>query len=181
MPTHLTVRPATVDDARAIAEVHVASWQAAYRGLLPQEYLDGISVEQRAARRRESLANGHGTTLVAVDSGTVVGFAVTGRSRDEDADDSVGELYALYLRPDVWGVGAGAQLHDAALRSLAGFGSNTLWVLDTNARARRFYERHGWQPDGVTKLDDRMGVDLSEVRYRHTPQIRPSGADEVGP
>ncbi|MDQ1748884.1 MAG: hypothetical protein QOD07_3147 [Frankiaceae bacterium] len=168
------IRPATVTDAPGIAVVHVESWRAAYRGLLPQVVLDGLSVDRRATSWRDSIGAGDGHTLVAVDepSGRVCGFVNVGPSRDPDAANSdttssIGELRAIYLLPDAWGTGTGRRLHDAALELLRpDFAEATLWVLDTNVRARAFYERMGWYDDGVTKNDDRGGVVLSEIRYR---------------
>jgi GNAT superfamily N-acetyltransferase len=163
------IRRATVDDARAIAEVSVASWLGAYRGLMPDDALDGADVDQREERNRIFLAGG-ADALVAEDDEGVYGFASFGRSRDPDAGDEVGELYAIYLRPERWGRGLGRELHDAAVEALraAGFAEATLWVLDSNERARRFYERAGWQADGSVR-SDRVGelrALVEEVRYR---------------
>jgi GNAT superfamily N-acetyltransferase len=166
-----TIRTTTVADAHAIAVVHVESWRAAYRGLLPRDVLDGLSVDRRAAFWRDNIGTRDGHTLVAVDepSGRVRGFVNVGPSRDPETAGagSVGELRAIYLLPDAWGSGTGRRLHDAALELLhPDFAEVTLWVLDTNARARAFYEHMGWYDDGVTKNDDRGGVVLSEIRYR---------------
>jgi L-amino acid N-acyltransferase YncA len=161
------IRAATVDDAAAIAEAHVASWHAAYAGLLPAEFLAAQSVESRTRRWREIVAT-DGGVMVVVDSGTVLGFASIGPSRDADVTSQVGELNAIYLQPEAWSTGAGHALHEAAMEALAtaGYAEATLWVLDRNARAIRFYERHGWAPDGSAKDDVRDGVVLREVRFR---------------
>jgi GNAT superfamily N-acetyltransferase len=158
-----------VDDATGIAETHVASWQAAYRGLLPQELLDGLSVERRTAGwRRQILDTGRGVVHVAADrSRHVVGFMHTCRSRDDDAGDRIGELTSIYLRPEQWGLGVGSQLYERAIAALAvDFDEATLWVLDGNGRARAFYEHKGWQPDGTVKRDTLGDVEVVEVRYR---------------
>lgn len=169
MDPSAVIRPARVEDADGIAEVHVASWRGAYEGLVPQELLDGQSVERRSEAWRQMLASGDRMTLVAVDETTdeVVGFIDVGASRDDDVDATVGELRAIYLRPTAWDRGVGRQLHDAGMELLRpGFAEATLWVLDSNARARAFYEKHGWHADGATKQDDRGDAVLSEVRYR---------------
>jgi GNAT superfamily N-acetyltransferase len=165
------IRRATPEDARAIAEVHVASWLAAYRGLLPDEALAALDVDVRSERWREVLAAGS-HTLVAEADGGVYGVASIGRSRDPDAGTDVGELYGLYLRPERWDQGLGRALHDAAVDDLRaqGFAEATLWVLDTNERARRFYERQGWRADGSVR-SDRVGERrtlVDEARYRLT-------------
>ena len=101
------IRPATVDDARAIAEVHVASWRATYRGVLPDAFLDRLSVDEREAQRREILedTSGEWGTLVAEEGGRVIGFAAFGPSRDDDAPPGTGEVPAIYVAPEVVGTG----------------------------------------------------------------------------
>jgi len=101
---------------------------------------------------------------VAEDDGAVVGFVGWGDSRD--ASDE-GELYAIYVLPEAWGSGAGPALMAAARAELeAAYATSILWVLEDNPRARRFYERAGWAPDGVRKAEERFGVRAPEVRYR---------------
>jgi GNAT superfamily N-acetyltransferase len=163
------IRPATPDDARRIAEVHVASWQAAYRGLLPDAYIRGLSVEERESRRLAELAEpepGSGT-LVAEEEGRIVGFASFSASRDEDAPDGTGEIPAIYLDPDAVGAGVGRQLFAAATEALrgAGYVRATLWVLEANARARRFYEKAGWAWDGTVSRHDFDCANEPIVRY----------------
>jgi len=144
----LAIRTATIEDAAALAEVHVAAWRWAYEGLLPTAVLDGLSVDERAVMWRRILANPVGVTLLAERSGRAIGFASAGPGRDEIGGPSVGELYALYVLADVTGTGVGRSLHDAVLSRLAerGFVAARLWVLRGNARAIRFYTRQGWRP-----------------------------------
>jgi ribosomal protein S18 acetylase RimI-like enzyme len=160
------IRRATDDDAHGIAAVHVASWRGAYRGIVPDAYLDALSVDERERMWREHLDAW--PTWVAIAEGTIVGFANGGAGRDEDAPPSTGELYAIYVEPSRFGRGIGRQLHDRVVDELRerGFTEATLWVLEGNARGRAFYERMGWAPDGETKTDERPGATLHEVRYR---------------
>jgi GNAT superfamily N-acetyltransferase len=164
------IRAAVAEDGHAIAEVHVASWLAAYRGLIPDEALDALDVDARAARWYASLADGTASALVAEDEAGIYGWATVGRSRDPDASGEIGELWGLYLRPDRWGQGLGRDLHDAALDELCaqGFSAATLWVLEGNARATRFYERQGWRPDGSMRSDcvGELRTLVEEARYR---------------
>ena len=161
------VRPATLGDSDAIAEVHVASWRGAYTGLLPASVLDAHTVQRRAARWREELANTRQTTWVALEAGTVVGFASVGPARDADGSERVGELYAIYVAPSAWDRAVGHALHEAAVTRLGSeYDEAVLWVLEGNARARSFYERHRWSPDGTVKRERRGDAVLSEVRYR---------------
>lgn len=167
-PRH--IRPATPDDAAAISDVHVRTWQAAYRGVLPQDYLDGLDPSQREAGWRRLLSERppREATLVTEVDGQIVGFANVGPSRDEDAAESDGELRAIYVDPDRWDSGAGRELMIAGLDALhaAGFQQAILWVLIQNERARRFYEAGGWRADGAAKQEDSFGVQVSELRYR---------------
>lgn len=167
----MEVRDAIIDDARRIAEVHVRSWQAAYRGQLPDDYLASLSVDQRESVWREILGTSAwpaSGALVVTRDANVVGFAHLGPSRDADSLPLTGELTAIYLAPEVWGQGGGRALIRRAVDRLreATFTSATLWVLDSNSRARRFYEAGGWLPDGAQKVDEGRGFPIREVRHR---------------
>lgn len=161
------VRAAGSADAGAVAAVHVASWRAGYRGLLPGAFLDALSVQEREHGWAAALEQG-AQVLLAERDGQVAGFVCYGPCRDLDASVGVGEVYALYARPDCWGTGVGGRLLDAAVQALtSGSGGDVvLWVLEGNQRARGFYERRGWWPDGATKVEEQAGLVLSEVRYR---------------
>lgn len=165
----ISIRAATPDDARAIAEVHVASWRHAYRGLLPDDYLETLSVDEREAQRLAWFADPtpRSGTLVADDAGRVVGFASFGPSRDDDAADDIGEVPAIYVEPAVLGRGVGRELLRAAMDALRdlGFSRATLWVLEANDPARRFYEKAGWRWDGTVSQHDFDCANLPVVRY----------------
>jgi ribosomal protein S18 acetylase RimI-like enzyme len=165
----VAIRQATVDDAADIATVHVETWRVSYRGLVPQSLLDGLSVEARTTVWRTILTEDEGSVLVAVDQPSrhhIVGFISVGASRDTDSNRALSEVYAIYLHPDYWGRGAGRQLLDRGLAEVPTATAVTLWVLESNDRSRRFYERQGWAADGATKDDHRGEVVLSELRYR---------------
>jgi ribosomal protein S18 acetylase RimI-like enzyme len=159
------VRNATVDDAQAIETIRIRGWQRAYRHVFPAEQLDAMPVDWSRWATRISDPPVKWTILVVGDP--VVGFAATGPSRDDDGLDGIGELYGIYVDPDAWGAGAGRALIAAAEDALArDFAEATLWVLEDNPRARRFYELAGWAWDGTRKVDAFLGVDAAEVRYR---------------
>jgi GNAT superfamily N-acetyltransferase len=149
------IREATPDDARAIAEVHVRSWRWAYHGLIPDDFLENLSVDDREPTWRERLADSAPCwgCLVAEDAaGRVVGFASFGPPKDAPTSaEDAGEVYAIYLEEAVAGTGVGRDLFAAASDALRGlgFGRAFLWVLAQNDRARRFYEKAGWSWDGT--------------------------------
>jgi ribosomal protein S18 acetylase RimI-like enzyme len=165
-----TIRRAVPDDAEGIARVHTTTWQTAYRGVLPDGFLAALSWERRAEGWRRALVEapaGGDAVLVAIgpEAGEVVGFTSTGPARDEDLRqrDFV-ELYAVYVRPAEWGRGVGQDLLDASLADVTASGV-MLWVLEDNPRARRFYERAGFAPDGVTRTETIGDRDVAELRY----------------
>lgn len=170
----MEIRPARDDDAAQLGVVHVLSWQAAYRDLLPQPFLDGLDPARRARYWERALgetADRRYGLLVADAGDRLAGFAHFCPSRDEDADPArTGELSSIYLLPESWGQGVGRLLMAAAVAGLAaaGFGQATLWVLDSNDRARRFYKAAGWAMDGAVKQEEGPGFTLTEVRY-HRP------------
>jgi ribosomal protein S18 acetylase RimI-like enzyme len=160
------VRTARREDAAAIADVHVRTWQAAYEHIFGAERLAGIG-EGRRARWEEQLANPQPDWQIFVSEkdGRVTGFVSVGDSRDEPGR---GELFAIYVLPEAWGSGAGPDLMATALEALRGYPSATLWVLEDNPRARRFYEREGWILDGGRRDEEFLGMTVTEVRYRTT-------------
>ncbi|MDG4665354.1 GNAT family N-acetyltransferase [Mycobacterium sp. 236(2023)] len=166
------IRRAEPADALAVADVHVRAWQVGYRGLLPQEYLDGLDVAARAARYAfdRTLPQGPVTLLALSDGGEVVGLTTIGRCRDVGLADH-GEVWSMYVDPDRWGRGFGQLLIGAARQQLYknGFDRYVLWVLETNARARRFYERDKWRADGARRADTIGGAAITDVRYLRGP------------
>ena len=164
----VNTRPAELDDADQIAGVHVRSWQVAYRGQLPDDVLDNLDVEARARSWRQLLTDDATSVLVASrDGASIEGFVAAGPSRDDDASSVTGEVYAIYVEPTAWGSGVGSRLLEAAVGGLStDYRTATLWVLRSNERTRRFYERRGWRPDGTSKVDDRGSLQLDEIRYR---------------
>jgi ribosomal protein S18 acetylase RimI-like enzyme len=164
----VNLRPATPADAPALAEVHVASWHGAYRGIVPESHLEGFTVKRRTERFRESLASGAEETYVAERDNQVLGFLTLGDCRDPDVDhQTTGEIWGIYLAPKHWRKGIGRFLCKQGESMLASRGRSaaTLWVLAANNQARRFYEAMGFEIDGVTKQVN-LGAPLAAVRYR---------------
>ena len=148
-PRALTVRAATRDDAPAIAEIHVASWRAGYRGLVADEILAGLSVEQRRETWETIVGDGRTTVLVAGEPPAgFVAFLADG-----------GEIGAPYVDPERFRAGVGSALLEAAHEAIerAGRDEAVLWVLAGNEPAFAFYARHGYAPDGATAPDESTG------------------------
>ena len=168
------IRPATLKDVQQIAEIHVASWQAAYPGLLPQKLLDNLSAEPRANWWRQAIAqNGRIKILVATDEAdNIQGFAAYSPSRDDDATEDTAEIQAIYLAPTAWGKGYGRVLMNRALEDIQaqGFTEVTLWVLKGNQRAITFYEKAGFNLENETKTEELGGALITELRYRRPIQ-----------
>ena len=161
------IRPARPGDGEAIARVHVDSWRAAYRDLLPVVVLDGLSVAQRTRHwDRVLLPGSMDRVVVAERDGEVVGFGHVGPALDADVDPTTGQLATIYLRPEFWGSGVGRRVHEAALAELAGLGYRhvVLWMLSTNVRAARFYRRQGWERDGGIRVQQFGGAVVIDHR-----------------
>jgi len=163
-----TIRAATVRDADAIAALHMRTWQAAYRELMPAEFLAQLDVPARAERWRRNLA-GDGETFVIEDTtGQIAGFCSLLAASDEDVDRATtGAIAALYIDQPHWRSGLGkALMRVATERARArGFRQLLLWVLEGNQSARRFYEQHGFVTDGYSKTEDYGGTLLRGLRY----------------
>ncbi len=164
--SEVAIRPAGPADARAIAAVHIASWRGAYAGIVPDEYLASLDHDQREKHWVQSLGTAGARTWLADADGRTIGFATLGPGRDEDAEPGDLEIYAIYLDPESWGRGVARDLMRTMLGEVAPGTTVTLWVLEDAERARRFYRRHGFSPDGVERRDDIGGKDLTAVRYR---------------
>ncbi len=156
-------------DVAAVSAIRVRGWQAAYAGIVPRTYLEAMTVEDDTARRRQLLAHPGRTSrdLVAIhDRGDTVGWVCFGPCRS--GAHASGEVYALYVSPERTGQGIGGRLLEAAHVQMKGqgFGASALWVLADNRRARRFYERAGYEADGATQDDVYDGATLTELRFR---------------
>jgi ribosomal protein S18 acetylase RimI-like enzyme len=176
MPDDFIIRQAVGADAPAIADVHIRSWQWAYRGQLPDEYLDGLSatLERRAAFFRPHVERPwpEHRYWVAAQGEQVVGFAITWPSRDDDGalSTTTAVVSLIYLLQEAAGKGIGRALFGHVVEDLRarGFRQATLWVLETNTRARRFFEAAGWLPDGARRTVEGSDVVLHDIRYQTT-------------
>lgn len=160
---------ASLEHVDGLAQAHVRAWQVAYADILAADFLQAMSVAQRAQRWRDILAEHPCRTLVAVDGQQVLGFVNHGPCRDQGAPPDRGEIMALYVHPEVWGRGAGRALLSRAVQDLraGGFAEITLWVLAQNDAALRFYGRCGFGPvPGSDQTFELGGRQVQEVQMR---------------
>jgi ribosomal protein S18 acetylase RimI-like enzyme len=164
---NVSIAVASSSDCRAIAQIHVDAWRAAYDGIVPSDYLAALSVDQRETMWCTAVERGTPRVLVARMDGDVVGWIAYGRCRDDGSGPDVGEIWAIYAAPTLWSTGVGRALWDAARRDLQeqGYRSVTLWVIRDNARAIRFYERSGFAVEANSAKEFELGgAQITELK-----------------
>jgi len=157
---------ADVNDARILGEIHSSSWKKAYRGIVPDEILDNISVEKSQKYFEKALSEGREEDYLVFAGDKAVGLMCIGKCRDEDKDDTYGEIWTIYLLPEYWNKGIGSYFINWGLNELKNrnYKRVTLWVFEENLNARKFYEKMGFKYDG-TKKEITIGKKLMELRY----------------
>ena len=160
--------PVGPDDAADLARVHVASWRETYPGMLPEEYLAGMSEETHARGFRRALlfASKKNITLAAADRNGFVGYVDAAPSRRGPPSEA--EIATLYVLKAAQGQGVGIRLLCDAARALAANGAKSLLisVLKDNAPARAFYEHLGGVADPPRPQPGPGGRMVEEVSYR---------------
>ncbi len=169
------IRRPTPDDAARLGEVHVAAWQWAYRGHMPDDLLDSLRPGSRAKAWRTWLTEESDSDFaawVAEEDGEIVGFAASSVARDEDAPDHCAELLMIYLLQEYLGRGIGHQLIATAEDEWRkkGYTTAILWVLESNTATRAFYEREGWVTDGNTR-ENPAGSNETRRVVRYTKRL----------
>ena len=164
------IRMATSDDCRDLAALHILTWQQAYAGLMPAEFLRqlDLELETRSEQWKQGISENAVSVMLDYDDDTLAGFAALGKCHDSDADSNWGELGALYYQESFWGTGRAEPLLHRALGHLeaTGHAVTTLWVLEGNRRAIAFYQKHGFSFDGQEKVEQQPGFTLRELRMR---------------
>ena len=156
-------------DAFEYAANHIACWQSAYKGIISDEYLNNMNVEQLTESNRKILCESSGYLCYYVKhGGQMIGRLVICNSRDDDKVNA-GEIAAMYLLDTFWGKGYGRQMTDFSLAELKRMGHNEvlLWVLEANIRGKQFYEKSGFVFDG-TKKEINIDKSYTEMRYIRT-------------
>ncbi|WP_150307821.1 GNAT family N-acetyltransferase [Planctomonas psychrotolerans] len=147
LPDRTVIRRPRPEDAPKLGAVHVASWRETYEGILSDAFLAGMSVNERVGMWQDVIGRPNRSFLAEVD-GRIVGFALAGESREDEAPRET-QLHAMYLLSDYYGTGIGVALLDAAISDAPAF----LWVAADNHRALSFYRKHGFVVDGITKTE----------------------------
>jgi ribosomal protein S18 acetylase RimI-like enzyme len=164
----MQIRHAAPEDARAVAEIHVDAWRAAYADILPEAFLASLTVSSRQAFWMQFLAEKQGDLQVAMEGDRMLGWINTGPCRDEGVARDEAEVWAFYVSPAAWSTGVGRQLWVSARNRLIEQGHRQchLWVLAQNARAIRFYQAAGFDRDELpAKTFALGGLMVDEIRY----------------
>ncbi|MGQ3888678.1 N-acetyltransferase family protein [Legionella sp. CNM-1927-20] len=163
------VRFATLDDAKAIAKIHILSWQASYKDFIPKAILQTLSVKERTKQWQDLMRQGVKVLVVEVEQ-NIVGFLSICTLRDIYLSPLNGEISALYLHPTYWRLGLGTRLCHTAFSELAKMNYQFVyvWVLSDNSQARQFYEALGFENTTITKLEEfyENGALLKEILYK---------------
>lgn len=162
----IKIRYANINDAKILGKIHAKSWQVAYKGIVPEEILANITPERRQKYFEKALTEGWEEDALIYKDNDAAGLICIGKCRDEDKSQEYGEVWGIYLSPEYWNEGLGRELMNWGLNELKvrGFKKVTLWVLEENQRARRFYELMGFKHDGTVK-EITIGKPLREYRY----------------
>lgn len=149
----MLIRKARIQDAERIAKVHIDTWRTTYKGIVPDEKLDNMSLERDIEMQRKFISNEEVTTLVCEINGQVIGFACCGERRD-GPEKFKGELYGLYILKEYQGSGTGNKMVEEVVKELKsrGYNSMLLWALEENSSCR-FYEKLEGQKVGEQYLE----------------------------
>jgi GNAT superfamily N-acetyltransferase len=158
------------EDVYEYVACHISCWQAAFKGIIPDCYLENLpkEIEERTQKIKNGLNEAKFQYYYAAFGAQMIGRLIFGKCDDEDKPNA-GEIGALYLLPEFWGKGFGRKMMDFAVDELKNAGHNEiiLWVLEENSRGRQFYEGYGFSPDGAKKeIKDIKGErPIIQVRY----------------
>lgn len=163
---NIKIRWAVYDDSEALGIIHSQGWKTAYKNIIPDKVLAKITAHERKKRFEAAIKDKTQETAVLIKNNKVIGFCTLGANRDEDIDNSHGEIWGIYLLDKHWGQGLGKVLVHWGIKELyeRGYSKISLWVLEENISARRFYEKIGFIFDGTIK-EVEIGITLKKMRY----------------
>lgn len=162
----MDIRKATVHDVQDMSRIHALSWKEAYKGLVPQPYLDDLQEDFWVTGFQNWLQNGFITAQLIFDGSIPVGCATYGKSRDNTLPDW-GEIYSFYLLPSYSGKGFSHALLTSTLKDLkqAGFYNIYLWILINNERAQSFFHNMGFQKTKDECSTEILGTCFVDIRF----------------
>ncbi len=163
------VRPATLRDAKSIAELHNATAREAFKSVVGDVPIADVPIDKRQAFWREAIEYSEPQVHVVLDDEKIIGFVGFDRSRDKGTPPTMGELWAIYVAPAYWGKGAGVALWDAAREGLQDEGCShvSVWVPLANDRAMRFHELAGFKREMASAKTVAIGtVKVEEIRLK---------------
>ena len=163
----VSLRRALPADAETVGRIHVESWNVAYRGIMPDDVIARTDLAYRTAFWAVRIADPEWPVYLLEENGQPVAFCQMIPTKDADDEAArVGHITSLHVLPHLRGHGYGRTLMDHVCAEFRrrGFAEVTLWVLEENREARRFYEKRGFHLDGGTRRYPRTQV--PEVRYR---------------
>jgi ribosomal protein S18 acetylase RimI-like enzyme len=161
------IRWAVYRDWNDLALIHSQAYRSAYKGMIPDEFLDQYTVENQSNHFQKSLNEGLDNHALLIVNNRAIGYMTIGKCQDEDVDSTFCEIISLYLLNEFIGKGFGITLISFGLARIKelGYSNVSLWVLQENANARRFYEKLGFNHDGAERVIIR-GKELVQLRYQ---------------
>lgn len=163
----MEIRKATIDEVRDISRIHALSWKAAYKGIIPQIYLDELKEDFWLPAFTTWINDNLLTAQIMGEKDNLVGCVAYGKARDKSLLNW-GEIVSIYLLPEYFGKGYGNKLLETSLLDLkqSGYQNIYLWVLKQNQRARHFYEKNKWRCNENDEcICEIAGKQLTEIRY----------------
>ena len=164
--TSVSMRLALPADAPLIAYIHMRSWDAAYKDILPADYIRKNN-STRYEMWNSLLTEGNTTQFAILKCGEIIGLLGIGPPKDDDLGDEFYELYAIYLHPDHFHQGVGTQAMELAFRIARSLWKTDIvvWVFADNINSVRFFEKCGYIADGRTHDMD-CGKVMNCIRMR---------------
>ena len=162
----LEIMKATIEMADEIAAIGFLSWNAAYKGIVPDDSLAAYTPEKRADSLRKAILCRPEEYYVFKSDGISIGFAILGSPQDSWPTNEIGEIHAIYFTPDSWGQGYAKEAISFCISRLKelGYLQVILWVLTANQRARCFYEKYGFEVM-ERQREILIGIPLTEICY----------------
>lgn len=161
------IRYADIGDSDILGAIHSQSLIASFKGIIPDGFLyENFSYEKRKNGLHGELIKGSPKTAIIYKDNHPAGMISFGDSRYSEKEESLIEIWRIYILPAYWRTGVGTKLMTWGMNEIRneGFKKAELWVLEENLRARHFYEKLGFRHDGTTQTIN-CGKDLIECRY----------------